>query len=77
MVRVPLALREGFAGGTPDIQKLIYFFSIGLLMNVKYKVISIKLFIKINILSNNFDSLCLFLHCYDTLSFASTQHVGA
>ena len=26
VVRVPLVVREGFAGGTPSIQKLIYFF---------------------------------------------------
>ena len=45
VVRAPLVVRVGFAGGTPNIQKLFYFLSI--LMNVKYKVISIKLFVKI------------------------------
>ena len=75
MVRVPLVVCEGFAGGTPNIEKLIYFLSI--LMNVEYKVISIKLFINIKILRNNFDLLFCFLYCYDTMPFASTQHVNA
>ena len=46
-------------------------------MNVKCKVISIKFFIKIKIFRNNFDLSCLFLYCYDTMPFASTQHVDA
>ena len=76
MVRVPLVVREGFTGGTHNIQKLIYFF-LSKLMNVKCKVISIKFFIEIKILRSNFNLLCLFLYCYDTMPFASMQHVGA
>ena len=44
-------------------------------MNVKYIFIFIKLFIKIKILRNNLVYYVCFLHCYDTMPFASTQHV--
>ena len=47
-------VREVFAGGTPN-----RFIFLSTLMNVKYKVISVKLFIKLKILRSNFNLLCL------------------
>ena len=49
-----IVAREGFAGGTPT-----RFIFLSILMNVKCKVFSIKLFTKLKILRNDFNLLCL------------------